>query len=119
MSRRNRAFDFSEAPVLGKGNGWEIGEVIPGCRYAWFKELGNPSRKLPWSPIEPEKAEETLSVLAKTIRREGDTQYAGPLVLVCSETDYRRCHRREIAERLAEMTACEVIHLALGKRAPP
>ena len=108
-SPRNWAFDFSEVPVLGEGDGQVIGELIPGCRYVWYYMLGNPSRKHPWGRMVG--AEEALEMLAKTIRREGDTQYAGPLVLLCSERDVAKCHRREIAERLAMMTGCEVCHL--------
>ena len=109
VSRRNCAFDFSMVPVLGKGNGQWIGEVIPGCRYVWFKELGNSSGKLPW--VTNDRAEEALEAIAKTLRREGDTQHRGPLVLLCAETDPKRCHRSEIAERLAMMTGCSLVHL--------
>ena len=115
VSQRNRAFDFSEVPVLGEGNGQSVGEVIPGCRYVWFPKLGNPTRKLPWVP--DEKAEVALEILARVIRREGDTLYQGPLVLLCSEAKPAKCHRREIAEELARrVPGLRIAHLGSESR---
>lgn len=105
VSRRNRAFDFD-----GGQHSDRSGTIIPGCRYVWFRCLGNPSRKLPWVP--GEEVEEDLALVARAIRRVVDTIYSGPIVLLCSETDYRRCHRRDVAAELVKrVPGLKVVHL--------
>lgn len=105
VSRRNRAFDFSDRPVVDRD-----GKIVPGCAYSWCKDLGSPSRKHPWVPTPLGK--QGLKLLAQTIRREGDTLYRGPLVLLCSETDPAKCHRRQIAEELVRrVPGLRIVHL--------
>lgn len=107
-SRRNKAFDFRDREYVDRVEE----RFIPGCRYVWYRNLGNPSRKLPWAPELGVGAPEAMDLLATTICRKGDTVYAGPLVLLCCETDHRRCHRADIADELARrVPGLEVVHL--------
>lgn len=74
-----------------------------GVGAVWSPSLGNLGKTARW--IRPRGASLALRVNAELI-------LAGEvLLLVCCERDWRRCHRRYVAQVLRELTGAKIIHL--------
>ena len=79
-----------------------------GCNYLWVKGLGNVSGNgQEWKPfLGLARAKNDLDLVADMIKR---TNLA--VVLLCAEKDVRQCHRRLVAEALAErVDGLEIVH---------
>jgi uncharacterized protein (DUF488 family) len=92
-----------------------------GMRYVHLAALGTPpegrlaGRRRDWNrfwPIVEEKLARPEAEL--DLRRAGDIALAAPSCLLCYEADWRVCHRRRIAEILAERHGFAVSHLAVA-----
>ena len=69
----------------------------------WARALGNGAHSSKW--VRLDGAGDDLEFLADRLRM------PQAICLVCCETDWRRCHRRHVADELARMTGAEVFHL--------
>lgn len=70
--------------------------------YEHLQELGNNSKSLPWQPKDKHAAMVCIkkySALDKNI------------LLLCCEKDYNKCHRKEVAELMGNLSGREVVHL--------
>lgn len=76
-----------------------------GVQYISKKDLGNTSGKPEWVPPDKKRASIALQDVAKLCKDYN-------IILMCSELDVKRCHRKEIAERLERMVDEIVIHLS-------
>ena len=65
-----------------------------GVKYISKKQLGNTSGKPKWVPENKNSAIKAMKDVAKL-------HDDGNLILMCSELDYNRCHRKEVATRLS------------------
>jgi uncharacterized protein (DUF488 family) len=52
------------------------------------------------------------------LRQAAEIARAAPSCLLCYEADWQTCHRRRIAEILAERDGFAVCHLAVGAETP-
>jgi len=90
-----------------------------GMRYVHLQALGTPPegrlagrrREWPrfWGIVE-EKLARPEAELA--LREAGEIAKATPSCLLCYEADWQICHRRRVAEILAQRHGCAVSHLA-------
>ena len=96
-----------------------------GMRYVHLAALGTPpegrlaGRRREWDrfwPIVEEKLARPEAEL--DLQRAADTARAAPSCLLCFEADWHVCHRRRIAEILAERHGFAVSHLAVGAELP-
>ena len=78
--------------------------VSKNINYISEPSLGNTSGKANWVPVDEKSAEVALSEVANLAR-------SGTVLLLCAELDYQRCHRTEIADKLAKIVALPVEHL--------
>ncbi|MEO0770658.1 MAG: DUF488 domain-containing protein [Cyanobacteria bacterium J06649_4] len=78
--------------------------VSKHIRYSSKKALGNLSGCRDWIPPEVVEAEKALSEVAEILK-------LGNVLLLCSEMDYSRCHRAEVASKLQALTGSSVKHL--------
>ncbi len=58
-----------------------------------------------WRPTDPQEAERALNQLAALVEQRV------VIALLCGEAEPKRCHRRQIAERLGQLTGHPVEHL--------
>ena len=90
-----------------------------GMRYVHLKALGTPPEgrlanrrrewDLFWGIVEEKLARPEAEL---DLRQAADIAEASPSCLLCYETDWRMCHRRRIAEILAERNRFDVRHLS-------
>ena len=92
-----------------------------GIRYLHLQALGTPpegrlaNRRREWDrfwTIVEEKLARSEAELA--LQQAGELAGAAPSCLLCYEADWRICHRRRIAEILAQRHGFAVSHLKLG-----
>ena len=92
-----------------------------GMRYLHLQALGTPpegrlaNRRREWDRfwgIVEEKLARPEAELG--LREAGEIAQAGPSCLLCYEADWRICHRRRIAEILAQRHGFAVGHLVVG-----
>ncbi len=76
-----------------------------GVQYISKKDLGNTSGNKKWVPPDGKRASVALMSVAEIAAHEN-------LILMCSELDFNKCHRKEIAENLSTMTGEIVVHLS-------
>lgn len=81
-----------------------------GERYAWLKEFGNRNYKGTFEQIE------IVDFPAGEQRLRQLTAGGKSVILLCSCKDVNVCHRKVLAERLAESWKVEVIHLPTPPR---
>jgi uncharacterized protein (DUF488 family) len=92
-----------------------------GMRYVHLQALGTPpegrlaNRRREWDRfwgIVEEKLARPEAELA--LQEAGDIARAAPSCLICYEADWQICHRRRVAEILAQHYGFAVSHLAVG-----
>ncbi|HMD63412.1 MAG TPA: DUF488 domain-containing protein [Stellaceae bacterium] len=92
-----------------------------GLRYVHLPALGTPpegrlaGRRRKWDrfwPIVEEKLARAEAALA--LQEAAELAQAAPSCLLCYEADWRVCHRRRVAEILAQRHGFAVSHLAVG-----
>ena len=92
-----------------------------GMRYLHLRALGTPpegrlaNRRREWDRfwgIVEEKLARPEAELA--LQEAGDIARAAPSCLLCYEADWQICHRRRVAEILAQHYGFAVSHLAVG-----
>jgi uncharacterized protein (DUF488 family) len=92
-----------------------------GIRYVHLQALGTPpegrlaNRRRQWERfwgIVEEKLARPEAELA--LQQAGDIARSAPSCLLCYEADWQICHRRRVAEILAQRCGFEVSHLAVG-----
>lgn len=81
--------------------------AVFGDRYEHVPELGNRNYKRPGCAVELVDAEAGIARVLSLLADQ-------PVVLLCGCADWRRCHRRVVAELLAECSGAVVEHLGLG-----
>ena len=96
-----------------------------GMRYVHLEALGTPpegrlaNRRREWDRfwgIVEEKLACPEAELA--LRQAADLARTAPSCLLCSESDWRVCHRRRVAERLCQGYGFTVHHLAISTEMP-
>ncbi len=75
-----------------------------GIKYINDSSLGNTSGKSNWISPNPEKAENMLINIAQFASKEN-------ILLLCSEIDFNKCHRTEVAKQLENMSNVSIKHL--------
>jgi uncharacterized protein (DUF488 family) len=94
--------------------GWHQAYCLPGLkarlgdRYRWRGALGNGTNGTAdhWDKLPG--ADDWLVGFAFWYKAYGGT----PVVLLCAEADYQRCHRRFVAEEIARrVPGLEIVHL--------
>jgi uncharacterized protein (DUF488 family) len=92
-----------------------------GMRYFHLQALGTPpegrlaGRRREWErfwAIVEEKLARPEAEFA--LQEAADISHAGPSCLLCYESDWQICHRRRVAEMLAERHGFAVSHLTVG-----
>ena len=73
--------------------------------YLSLKALGNTSGNVQWMPPDIVQAKEAIFAVKEKLEQ-------GSVVLMCSEKDYRRCHRTAVADSVVELVSCPVVHLS-------
>jgi uncharacterized protein (DUF488 family) len=96
-----------------------------GMRYVHLKALGTPpegrlaGRRREWDRfwgiVEDKLARPEAEF---DLRQAAEIARAAPSCLLCYEADWQTCHRRRIAEILAERHGFAVCHLAVGAETP-
>lgn len=76
-----------------------------GVQYISRKELGNTSGKPEWIPEDRRRASKALNDVAELCEESN-------IILMCSELDVRKCHRKAVAEKLEIITGKPILHLA-------
>jgi uncharacterized protein (DUF488 family) len=90
-----------------------------GMRYLHLGALGTPpegrlaNRRREWDRFWG-IVEEKLPKPSSRCRRPGGIAQAAPSCLLCYEADWQICHRRRVAEILAQRHGFAVSHLAVG-----
>ena len=92
-----------------------------GMRYLHLRALGTPpegrlaNRRREWDQFWAIVEERLASAEAELALQEaGEIAKAAPSCLLCYEADWQICHRRRIAEILAQRHGFAVSHLAVG-----
>jgi hypothetical protein len=92
-------------------NGTAFSRLL-GERYYWLSDFGNVNYKN-GGPI-------TIANFDKGIERLGPLRNAGrAIVLLCGCPDVDVCHRKVLAERLAEQWDAEVVHMTPPPKVKP
>jgi uncharacterized protein (DUF488 family) len=73
-------------------------------QYQSKKALGNTSGCSRWIPPVQQEANQALQEIADILEE-------GNILLLCSELDYVKCHRVEVAQKLQEIISASVKHL--------
>jgi uncharacterized protein (DUF488 family) len=79
--------------------------ISKSVQYKSEPTLGNTSGSSRWIPPVQEEADRTLHEVARMLED-------GNVLLLCSEMDYSRCHRVEVAQRLQSLTSAPIKHLS-------
>ena len=106
VRRRPRGYRgcYTRAKDPGKGIAGMLAKV--GIKYVWLEELGNPFQgQGEWVEAYQGHLDQLGGRLGEVL---GDV--SGPFCLMCAEKRVNECHRRLIADRLAEAGA-EVEHI--------
>ena len=85
-----------------------------GARYLWIKEWGNLGYRVPDAPIRLADWPKGLQRLTARLKEDGTEA----VVLMCACREVAVCHRKTVAERLAEATGGAVRHLDLPPGRP-
>jgi uncharacterized protein (DUF488 family) len=93
---------FSRNPAWSKVN---VSKAL-GDRYQHIQALGN--RNYKGGPIDLLGVEAGIGIVGTLL----ETQ---PVILLCVCTNVETCHRKTVAEKLAEALGCEVKHLTLDE----
>jgi uncharacterized protein (DUF488 family) len=106
----------------------------PQGRYVWLKEFGNKNYKGTFEQIEiadfpagEQRLREMLGMNPSSAASSGASGPASPgsvvsskaVVLMCGCRDVNICHRKVVAQRLAELWGAEVVHLAAPAKLKP
>lgn len=91
-----------------------------GMRYVHLKALGTPpegrdaNRRRDWARFRQIVEAKLATAEAEIdLQRAADLARSAPSCLLCYEADWRNCHRRRVAEMLAERHGIAVRHLAV------
>lgn len=76
-----------------------------GIDYISDQNLGNTSGKANWIPPDLALAKASLLAIEARLKQ-------GPVMLMCAELDYTRCHRTDIATGINKLTNCPIVHLS-------
>ncbi|MGR3278069.1 DUF488 family protein [Acaryochloris marina NIES-2412] len=88
---------------------WYGDQIEKACKskdinYLSKSALGNVSGNKNWIPPDDIKATQALTEIT-------DIVTSGTIMLLCSEIDFSRCHRTEVAERLQDLVDIPIKHL--------
>jgi uncharacterized protein (DUF488 family) len=76
-----------------------------GVDYISDQSLGNTSGKADWMPPDWTLAKSSMLAIEAMLKY-------GPVMLMCAELDYQRCHRTDIAIGINKLIDCPILHLS-------